>query len=56
MHPYYIIRALGGLLFLVGALIMAYNVWRTLSEEETVEAAAARTAETVRQLPIGAVA
>ena len=29
MHPYYIIRALGGTLFLVGALIMAYNLWRT---------------------------
>ena len=29
MHPYYIIRALGGALFLVGALIMAYNLWRT---------------------------
>ncbi len=29
MHPYYIIRALGGTLFLIGALIMAYNLWRT---------------------------
>ncbi len=29
MHPYYIIRAIGGLLFLIGALIMAYNLWRT---------------------------
>ena len=29
MHPYYIIRALGGLLFVAGALIMAYNLWRT---------------------------
>ncbi len=29
MHPYYIIRATGGLLFLIGALIMAYNLWRT---------------------------
>ena len=29
MHPYYLIRMLGGLLFLVGALIMAYNLWRT---------------------------
>jgi cytochrome c oxidase cbb3-type subunit 1 len=27
----YIIRALGGVLFLVGALIMAYNLWRTAS-------------------------
>ena len=29
MHPYYVIRMLGGLLFLTGALIMAYNLWRT---------------------------
>jgi cytochrome c oxidase cbb3-type subunit I len=29
MHPYYLIRAVGGLLFLIGALIMAYNLWRT---------------------------
>jgi len=29
MHPYYIIRALGGGLYLTGALIMAYNLWRT---------------------------
>ncbi len=28
-HPYYIIRAIGGGLYLVGALIMAYNLWRT---------------------------
>ena len=27
MHPYYLIRALGGLLYLTGALIMAFNVW-----------------------------
>jgi cytochrome c oxidase cbb3-type subunit 1 len=29
MHPYYIIRAFGGLLFLSGAFIMAYNLYRT---------------------------
>ncbi len=29
MHPFYIIRALGGLCFLTGALIMVYNLWRT---------------------------
>jgi cytochrome c oxidase cbb3-type subunit 1 len=29
MHPYYVIRATGGLLFLIGALIMAYNLWMT---------------------------
>jgi cytochrome c oxidase cbb3-type subunit 1 len=30
MHPYYIIRALGGALFLIGALIMAFNLWMTV--------------------------
>ncbi len=29
MHPYYIIRMIGGSLFLVGAIIMAYNLYRT---------------------------
>ncbi len=29
MHPYYVIRAFGGLLYLSGTLIMAYNLWRT---------------------------
>lgn len=31
MHPYYIIRALGGLLYLAGTFIMAYNLWRTIN-------------------------
>ena len=30
MHPYYVIRALGGGLFLLGALIMVYNLWMTV--------------------------
>lgn len=30
MHPFYLIRALGGVLFLTGALIMVYNFWRTI--------------------------
>jgi cytochrome c oxidase cbb3-type subunit I len=34
MHPYYIIRALGGTLFLLGAFIMAYNLWRTATSEQ----------------------
>jgi cytochrome c oxidase cbb3-type subunit 1 len=29
MHPYYIIRATGGLFFIFGALIMVYNLYRT---------------------------
>jgi len=28
--PYYIIRAVGGALFLLGMFIMAYNVWKTI--------------------------
>jgi cytochrome c oxidase cbb3-type subunit 1 len=37
MHPFYIIRAAGGGLFLIGALIMAYNLWMTVrvGEEES---------------------
>lgn len=30
MQPYFIIRAIGGLLFIVGSLIMCYNLWRTI--------------------------
>jgi len=30
MHPFYVIRALGGLMFLVGALIMVYNLYKTV--------------------------
>jgi cytochrome c oxidase cbb3-type subunit 1 len=30
MHPFYFIRMLGGVLFLSGGLIMAYNMWRTV--------------------------
>jgi len=29
MHPFYLIRVIGGLFFLSGALVMAYNVYRT---------------------------
>ncbi len=30
MHPYYIARAFGGLLFLLGAIVGSYNVWMTI--------------------------
>ena len=29
MHLYYVIRAAGGALFVLGSLIMVYNLWRT---------------------------
>ena len=39
MHPFYVIRATGGVLFFIGALIMVYNVWRTIRGDEPVDAA-----------------
>ena len=33
MHPFYLIRLLGGVCFLSGGLIMAYNMWRTIRTE-----------------------
>ena len=35
MHPFYIIRAAGGALFLIGSLIMAYNLWMTVRVGES---------------------
>jgi cytochrome c oxidase cbb3-type subunit 1 len=37
MHPFYVIRALGGVLFLTGALVMVYNLWRTARGEVSTE-------------------
>nr|WP_244472162.1 cytochrome-c oxidase, cbb3-type subunit I [Prosthecomicrobium hirschii] len=39
MHPFYVIRALGGLLFVLGALIMAYNLYMTVQKGEREEPA-----------------
>jgi cytochrome c oxidase cbb3-type subunit 1 len=39
MNPFYVIRALGGALFVAGSLIMAWNVWKTISAGQEVEAA-----------------
>jgi cytochrome c oxidase cbb3-type subunit 1 len=39
MHPYYVIRAGGGVLFLLGSLIMVYNLWRTARGDIRTEAA-----------------
>jgi cytochrome c oxidase cbb3-type subunit 1 len=33
MHPMYVIRALGGVLYLTGGIIMAWNLWRTVVSE-----------------------
>ncbi len=39
MKPYYVIRAVGGLLFVAGSLIMAWNVWQTIRGVEPVDIA-----------------
>jgi cytochrome c oxidase cbb3-type subunit 1 len=31
MHPYFIVRFLGGVFFLTGALVMAWNIWKTIA-------------------------
>jgi cytochrome c oxidase cbb3-type subunit I len=38
MHPFYVMRFVGGLLFLVGICIMAFNIWMTIKGAEAVEA------------------
>jgi cytochrome c oxidase cbb3-type subunit 1 len=30
LHPYYVVRALGGFLYLLGALLMAFNFFMTI--------------------------
>ncbi|KKC31325.1 cytochrome-c oxidase, cbb3-type subunit I [Devosia psychrophila] len=46
MHPYYIARAFGGLLFLLGALVALYNVVMTIRMPATAQN------EVVRDIPI----
>ena len=31
-YPFYVIRAIGGLLYLAGMLVMAWNTWMTVAE------------------------
>jgi len=38
-YPYYGLRLVGGLLFFSGMLIMAYNVWKTISDKKPVPVA-----------------
>jgi cytochrome c oxidase cbb3-type subunit I len=39
MHPFYVIRALGGAMFVAGSLIMAWNLWMTVRGAAASEAA-----------------
>lgn len=44
-YPYYIVRAVGGLIFLSGMFLMAYNVFKTMSTSDTAaDKAVAQTA------------
>jgi cytochrome c oxidase cbb3-type subunit I len=42
MHPFYAMRAIGGMFFLTGMLLMAYNVYRTVRQGVRAETASAR--------------
>ena len=44
MYPFYFVRFLGGALFLVGMLVMAYNVVKTISGARPVDAPVPQTA------------
>jgi cytochrome c oxidase cbb3-type subunit 1 len=37
MNPFFVIRALGGGLYLTGALLMAFNVWKTIRGDVRAE-------------------
>ncbi len=39
MHPYYIVRWLGGVFFLVGTIVMAYNLWKSIAGAKPIEVA-----------------
>ncbi|MDH5407233.1 MAG: cytochrome-c oxidase, cbb3-type subunit I [Gammaproteobacteria bacterium] len=43
-YPYYIVRLLGGALFLAGMFIMAYNVWKTIAGSKPADEAIPQTA------------
>jgi cytochrome c oxidase cbb3-type subunit 1 len=44
MYPFYMVRLIGGTLFLVGMLVMAYNVWKTVVSGRPVEIAVPQAA------------
>ncbi len=44
LHLMYVARAVGGLLYLAGAVIMAYNIWMTIAGHQRVEAPMGDTA------------
>ncbi|MEM9725884.1 MAG: cbb3-type cytochrome c oxidase subunit I, partial [Pseudomonadota bacterium] len=47
MYPFYVIRLFGGFLYLLGALVMAYNIWRTIRGDVREAPASTRRAAAV---------
>lgn len=43
-YPFYLIRFIGGLLYLIGFLVMGYNVWKTVAGNKPTEAPIPQTA------------
>ena len=43
-YPFYMVRLLGGVLFLLGMFIMAYNMWKTIAEAKPADDAIPQTA------------
>lgn len=37
-HPLYVVRALGGLFFLTGSVVMAYNIYKTITQKTSKQA------------------
>src|SRR3954454_10043852 len=52
VHPFMVLRLIGGLLFLIGALVMAYNLARTILSPE-VEKPAGTATVPIQALPPG---
>ena len=51
MHPYYVARAIGGLLFLIGAVVGCYNIWMTI--RMTPKSVSERLSEEADSVPSG---
>ena len=50
-YPYYAVRVLGGVLFLAGMFIMAYNVWKTVAGKQPIDAPIPQTAPAAATAP-----
>ncbi|MGI9356251.1 MAG: cytochrome-c oxidase, cbb3-type subunit I [Rhizobiaceae bacterium] len=51
IHPEYVMRMVGGLIYLSGALVMAYNIWRTIRGDLREEVPMGGAAPATRIVP-----